>query len=189
MAELTVDLFVSLDGFAAGVDVGPYFGLGGPELDRWVASVGSVPQTIVMGRVTYEALAELSATATDPVSARLTATPKIVLSNSLEEPLAWPNTRLVRGDAVRELGVLKRASSVPLRTLGSLSLVRSLMESGLVDRFRVMLFPILLGGAGHERILEGIGRTRFQLVAHQTLDGRLMLLEYQPARAGDGSSA
>jgi dihydrofolate reductase len=59
MAELTADLFVSLEGFAAGIDVGPYFGYSGPELDSWVREHLDQPQVIVMGRVTYEVLAAM----------------------------------------------------------------------------------------------------------------------------------
>ena len=54
MAELTADLFVSIDGAAVASDVGPYFGYGGPELDAWIEAELDRPQTIVLGRVTYE---------------------------------------------------------------------------------------------------------------------------------------
>ena len=63
MAELIADLFVSLDGFAAGVDTGPFFGYSGPELESWVNDAVGQPQLIVMGRVTYEALAAISSAA------------------------------------------------------------------------------------------------------------------------------
>ena len=59
MADLTADLFLSLDGFAAGVDVGPFFGYGGPELDSWVHDAQTRPQLVVMGRVTYEVMAQI----------------------------------------------------------------------------------------------------------------------------------
>jgi hypothetical protein len=51
MRELTADLFITLDGFAAGVDVGPYFGYFGPELESWVRSAPDQPQVMIMGRV------------------------------------------------------------------------------------------------------------------------------------------
>jgi dihydrofolate reductase len=58
-------LFVSLDGYAAGEDVGPFFGFGGPELDAWLCEDLDQPQLIVMGRATYQALAAISMSATD----------------------------------------------------------------------------------------------------------------------------
>jgi dihydrofolate reductase len=106
MAELTADLFVTLDGSASGIDVGPYFGYAGPELERWVHVHLDQPQLIVMGRVTYEAMAELSSSATDEVSTRMNELPKVVLSNTLQEPLAWGNTRLVRGDLAKQAQAL-----------------------------------------------------------------------------------
>src|ERR1700691_2758979 len=98
MAELTADLFLSLDGFAAGVDVGAFFGYGGPELDWWVHDAQTMPQLVVMGRVTYQAMAQISSTATDEASARLDEVQKALFSTRPRELLTWRNTRLIRGD-------------------------------------------------------------------------------------------
>jgi dihydrofolate reductase len=87
VSDLTADLFVSLDGFAGAVDVGPYFGYGGPELDEWIRTEIDKPQIVVFGRVTYELLGAMSANGSDPVSQRLTALPKLVVSSTLSEPL------------------------------------------------------------------------------------------------------
>ena len=96
MRELTADLFTSMDGFASGVQQPPYFGYFGPDLWNWVREHLNQPQVIVMGRVTYEALAQFSVPATDEVSARMEALPKLVFSSTLQEPLAWSNTRVLR---------------------------------------------------------------------------------------------
>src|SRR5262245_42157767 len=122
MAELLADLFISLDGFAGGEGFGPYFDYGGPELDAWVQEHLAEPQQVVLGRKTYEALASISA-GSYSVSTGLSALPKLVVSNTLEEPLAWANSRLLRGDAAEELQRVKNESDTPLRTMGSLSLV------------------------------------------------------------------
>jgi len=178
MAELIADLFVSLDGFAAGVDAGPFFGYSGPELDAWVQDALSRPQRMVMGRVTYQVLAEISAPATDEVSTPMTALPKIVFSGTLTEPLAWANTRLIRGGLAEGIAALKRESDEPLRTIGSLALVRSLMRLGLVDRLRLMTFPLILGEAGLEPAFAGYARAGLDLTGTTVLDSRLVLLEY-----------
>jgi dihydrofolate reductase len=184
MAELTADLFLSLDGFAAGVDVGAFFGYGGPELDGWVRDAQARPQLVVMGRVTYEAMAQISSSATDEVSTRMNETPKAVFSNTLSEPLAWQNTRLIRGDPGDPgagMRALKRDSPDPLRSIGSLTLVRSLLELGLVDRLRVAIFPLLLGDAGREPAFAGYQRAGLELTGTRVLDSRIIMLDYRPS--------
>ena len=73
---------------------------------------------------------------------------KVVFSSTLQEPLALPITRLVRGDPVEAVLAMKQHESTPMRTLGSLTLCRSLLEAGLVDRFRVVVFPVITGRNG-----------------------------------------
>lgn len=181
MAELTADLFVTLDGFASGIDVGPYFGYAGPELDSWVRDQLDQPQLIVMGRVTYEAMAEFSSSATDEVSTRMNELPKVVFSNTLQEPLAWGNTRLVRGDVAEQVRALKQQSADPLRSIGSITLVKSLLHLGLVDRLRITIFPLLLGDAGREPIYPGYPQASLELIGTKVLDSRLVMIEYRPA--------
>lgn len=181
MVELTADLFVSADGYALGENAGPYFGYGGPDLDRWIETQLGQPHLDLMGRVTYQALAAVAAGSDDPASARMTAQPKAVLSTTLREPLPWPNTRLLAGDAGAAIAALKQESEVPLRTVGSLTLVRSLIELFLVDRLRLAVFPLILGPDGREPWYAGYDRTSLELVASTVLDGRVALLEYRPA--------
>jgi dihydrofolate reductase len=173
MVELTADLFVSLDGFAGAVNGEAYFGYYGPDLEHQISNVMSDPHTILMGRVTYELLA-----------ATMEEIPKAVVSNTLEEPLV-KNTRLISGEprtaAVR---ALKQESDVPLRTMGSLTLVSSLLEAGLVDRLRLTVFPIVLGEDGREPFSVGRTRTGLELLDTKVLDSRLVVLEYRPANAG-----
>lgn len=179
VSELTADLFVSLDGFAGAVGFGPYFGYGGPELDEWIQTEIDKPQVIVFGRVTYEMLAPMATRGSDPASRRLTAVPKLVVSSTLSEPLEWGNTRLVAGDAVEVLPAVKADSEVPLRTMGSISLVRNLSTAGLMDRLRLMVFPLTCGSNGRERIFgEGAPR-RMELERTNVLDSRVVLLEYR----------
>ena len=65
-------------------------------------------------------------------------------------------------------------------TLGSLTLCRSLLTAGLVDRFRVVLFPVITGKTGSERIYDGYPDVALEMVASRTFDGRIQLLEYVP---------
>jgi dihydrofolate reductase len=67
-----------------------------------------------------------------------------------------------------------------MSTIGSLSLCRSLLEAGLVDRFRVGLFPVITGATGSERIFDGYPDVALDLVESRTFDGRIQMLEYVP---------
>jgi dihydrofolate reductase len=180
MAELIADLFVSVDGFARGEGSGPFFDYGGPDLDRWIDDQFARPHVILMGRVTYEVLAEISSLATDEGSIRMTRHPKAVFSNTLREPLAWANSRLISGGLAPEIARLKEESADPIRSIGSMTLVKSLLRLGLVDRLRLMVFPLTLGSAGREPAYADLPRTGLDLVGTTVLDNRLVLLEYRP---------
>ena len=183
MRQLTADLFISLDGFASGVDQPPFFGYFGQDLGSWVDEHLKQPQVMIMGRVTYEALAGFSAKATDETSVRMSSIPKFVFSNTLKEPLAWKNTHLRKGDIAGEIRALKQERGEPLRSIGSISLVQSMMRLGLVDRLRLMVFPLILGTTGREPIYVGYPWANLELIATKVLDSRLILLEYRPVRS------
>jgi dihydrofolate reductase len=116
----------------------------------------------------------------DAATAELARVSKVVFSSTLQAPLAWPNTQLVRGDAVDTVAAMKQDGSSPMRTLGSLTLCRSLLEAGLVDRFRLVVFPVITGKTGRDRIYDGYPDVALDMVASRTFDGRLQLLEYVP---------
>jgi dihydrofolate reductase len=176
--EFIADLFVSLDGFALGEGSGPYFGYGGPELDRWIRNHLDRPQLIIMGRGTYEALAPRSVPAADASADMMNRIPKAVVSNTLRPPLAWNNTRLITGDIAAEIRALKQQTGDPLRSIGSITLVKTMMQLELIDRLRLMVFPLVLGSAGREPIFAGYRETRLKLVSTEVLDSRLLAIEY-----------
>jgi RibD C-terminal domain len=121
MRTLTCDLLLTIDGYAAAVDAGPFFGYSGPDLDAWVHANLEQPQEVLMGRVTYEAMARISVGAADPISARMNELPKLVFSNTLHEPLAWQSTRLLSGDLRPTVEKLKQTPGDPLRTISSMA--------------------------------------------------------------------
>lgn len=179
MRQLIVDLFISLDGFASGKSEAPYFGYFGPDLWTWVRENLDRPQSLIMGRVTYLSLAAFSATATDEASLKMNAIPKLVFSSQLQEPLPWANTRVLRGSLGEEIGRLKQHGEEPLRSIGSISLVKSMIELNLVDRLRLMVFPVILGNVGRETVFAEYARTKLELASSRVLDSRIMLLEYR----------
>ncbi len=112
----------------------------------------------------------------------LAAADKVVISSTLKPPYAWPNTTVLSGDAVEIVRELKRTATKPIHTLGSVSLCRSLMEAGLVDRFRVVIFPVITGKTGSGRIYDGYQDFVLELVESRTFDNRSQLLEYVPRK-------
>ena len=75
---------------------------------------------------------------------------------------------------------MKRDGTSPMRTIGSLTLCRSLLEAGLVDRFRVVVFPVITGSTDRERVYDAYPDVALNMVASHTFDGWLQLLEYIP---------
>ena len=189
MQELLVDFITSLDGYASGEGWPGFWGLEGPEYLAWLGEQPEV--TYLMGSNTYRlmsgfAAGEVPAGQDDfrPEEAEsvdgLTRASKVVFSSTLEEPLTWANATLVRGDAVEAVRGIKAEGSGTLSTIGSLSLCRSLLSAGLVDRFRVVMFPVITGATGAERIYDGYPDIALEMVDSRTFDGRTQLVEYRP---------
>jgi riboflavin biosynthesis pyrimidine reductase len=75
---------------------------------------------------------------------------------------------------------MKENGSTSMRSIGSLTLCRSLLKAGLVDRFRVVVFPVITGSSGRERIYDGYPDVALDMISSWTFDGRIQLLEYVP---------
>jgi dihydrofolate reductase len=181
MSSLMVDFIISLDGYASADGWPGLWGMGGPEYLAWLDSDTEKQHTSLMGARTYRLMSGFAAEMPDdPAFAGLTAMPKVVFSSTLEAPLSWSHTELVREDPVQAVRDMKQRDAGPLRTLGSLTLCRSLLAAGLVDRFRVVVFPVITGATGKERIFDEYPDVALDLVESRTFDGRLQLLEYVP---------
>jgi dihydrofolate reductase len=120
------------------------------------------------------------AAAGEPGTDALAGMSKTVFSSTLREPLSWANTKLVARDPVEAVREMKSAGAQSMRTIGSLTLCRSLLKAGLVDRFRVVVFPVITGRSGRERIYDGYPDVALDLLRSRTFDGRIQLLEYVP---------
>jgi dihydrofolate reductase len=181
MSSLMVDFIISLDGYGAAEGWPGLWGMEGPEYLAWMKGDAETEHTALMGATTYRLMSGYAAEMSDdPGLAALTAMPKVAFSSTLEEPLSWANTELVDGDPVEAVRDMKGRDSRPLRTLGSVSLCRSLLQAGVVDRFRVVVFPVITGATGKDRIFDGYPDVSLDLVDSRVFDGRLQLLEYVP---------
>jgi dihydrofolate reductase len=179
MPELLIDFITSLDGYGAAEGWPGWWGLEGPEYLAWLGDQPEGSYTVLMGATTYR-LMHGFATSGEPGTDSLADVPKVVFSSTLTEPLEWTNSTLVSGDPVAAVREMKESGTASLRTLGSLTLCRSLLRAGLVDRYRVVVFPVITGSTGQDRIYDGYPDVALDMVTSRTFDGRLQLLEYVP---------
>lgn len=184
MAQLIVDFITSLDGYASAEGWPGWWGLESPGYLAWLDERPDREYTVLMGATTYRLMSGFATSADTrdeeaDAMADLTRQRKIVFSSTLETPLTWANTEVIRGDAVEAVAAMKR-DDTNMSTLGSLTLCRSLLEAGLVDLFRVGVFPVITGKTGRERIYDGYPDVMLDMVTSRTFDNRIQLLEYVP---------
>jgi dihydrofolate reductase len=180
MPELLVDFITSLDGYGAAEGWPGWWGLEGPEYLAWLAEQPEGDYTVLMGANTYRLMSAFASEG-EPGTEPLANVSKVVFSTTLSAPLSWSNTQLIADDPVVAVRRRKNAShGDSMRTLGSLMLCRSLLSAGLVDRFRVVVFPVITGRTGRDRIYDGYPDVALELVSSRTFDGRLQMLEYVP---------
>lgn len=140
----------------------------------------------MLGANTYRAFAHMLASA-DPDSdvrdqwvTKMRHLPTTVVSNTLREPLDWPDATLAHVSAADVVAQLKEHSDVPLRSHGSLSLNHSLMAADLVDEVQVTVFPVISSTSGTEPIMAGAADFDLELLRSRTLNGGIQELTYVP---------
>jgi dihydrofolate reductase len=152
MSHVIVVEFVSLDGVMedpSGSEGSPHGGWAfryGPEaVTGDPFGLGELLDTgaLLLGRGTWQQFAGIWPGRDDPFSAKLNAMPKLVASRSLEDASGWQNSIVLRGDLVTEVG--KRKQEQDIVVMGSASVVRTLMAHDLVDEYRLLVFPLVLG--------------------------------------------
>jgi dihydrofolate reductase len=182
MPELLIDFITSLDGYGAAEGWPGWWGLQGPEYLGWLGEQPERDYTILMGANTYRLMSELGGETPDEDASvdELANASKVVFSSTLQPPLSWPNTQLISEDAIETVRHMKQEGTNSMRTIGSISLCRSLLKAGLVDRFRVVVFPVITGSTGSDRIYDGYPDVALDMVTSRTFDGRIQLLEYVP---------
>jgi dihydrofolate reductase len=161
MRKVVVNEWMSLDGVVqapgqADEDTDGDFKHGGWHLryfdepsQKWVVDGYANAGGFLFGRRTYEILAAYWPTAPEEeqaVAQPLNTLPKYVASRTLTDPLEWQNSQVLKGDVAQAVGDLKREVGKDLHVIGSAELVRTLIEHDLVDEFRLMMDPVVLGG-------------------------------------------
>jgi dihydrofolate reductase len=149
-------------------------------LGRAAAEGMATTDAYLFGRKTYEAMASYWPTAPsdDPFAAHLNPTPKYVASRTLRA-LAWQNSTLIEGDVRVAVAELKHQAGGNIAVLGSGELVHTLMESDLVDEYRLFVQPIVIGSG--KRLFRGSDQVRrLRLVDSKTTSTGGLILTYQP---------
>jgi len=192
-ATYTFDVFCSLDGFGSYNGDGSWGGYWGKQTSEFLARrLAQYEETgrFVLGANSYREFVEILGTSADGGDiddlwiTRMRHLPTFVISNTVAEPLEWPDGVVVRGDAVEVVSRLKQEAEIPLRSHGSLSMNRSLMAAGLVDRVQVTIFPVLTGRTGTEPIFAGADDFDLELLEATTLEGGIQELVYRPSLHG-----
>ena len=189
MGELVVDMFLTLDGVIQGPgrpdeDRTDGFGHGGwqaPFLDersgRSITDNIGRMDALLLGRKTYDIFAGYWPQApVDPISTRLNAVPKYVASRTLDT-LSWDNSTLLDGEVPEAVARVKDAHG-EVHTIGSADLVQTLLRHDLVDRFELVLYPVLLG-TGKRLFAEGTVPSGLELVAADRFPGGGIGLSYR----------
>jgi dihydrofolate reductase len=188
MGRLVVTEFVTLDGVMEDPGGAEEFAHGGwvfrfdqgPDGPMFKLDELQSADALLLGRVTYEGFAAAWPERTDEAgfADRMNGMPKYVVSSSLESP-AWNNTTVLRGDPAEEVAKLRERDG-ELLVAGSASLVNLLQRHDLVDEYRLMVFPILLG-AGKRLFAEGAPPARLK-VAESRMAGAVQILVLHPDR-------
>lgn len=136
---------------------------------------------LIMGRVTYEAFAEAwpAQAGSNDFADRMNSLQKYVASRTLKGPLKW-NANLIESDVAEEIARLKEQPGQNILQYGSGELTRTLLSHGLIDEFRVLVYPVAVGAGQH--LFESIEKFPMRLLESKTFGTGVVVLHYQPLR-------
>ena len=182
MRKVVAAEFLSLDGVFEAPDRWhfPYFN---DEMGEAIGEGFAASDAMLMGRVNYEEWAAFwpqQDPEENPIAATMNGRQKYVVSTTLEEPLGWSNSTLIKENVAEEIEKLKKGPGKDIVISGSGTLVRSLLRYGLLDELQLMVHPILVGGG--KRLFEEDAETKpLELVGSKTFSTGVVYLTYRPA--------
>ncbi len=190
MGTVIVTEFVSLDGVMEDPGGAEDFEHGGwsfefnrgEDGDRFKLEETLDSEALLLGRVTYEGFADAWPSREGEFADKFNAMPKYVVSSTLEAP-EWNNSTVLSGNLADEVERLKREIDGKIVVHGSAQLAQSLLDRGLVDELRLMVFPVILG-TGKRLFGATDGKRPLSLVEQRTVGEGVAILVYRPARSG-----
>jgi dihydrofolate reductase len=190
MRKVIASEFVSLDGVME--DPSWTFQYASEEQERFKFDELAASDALLLGRTTYEGFAAAWPNMMDhyegPRRAELgeyadmmNGYPKYVVSTTLQEPLEWNNSTIIKGNVAEEVLKLKRQpAGTDILIFGSADLVNGLMRHDLIDEYRLMVFPVIVG-KGKRLFGEVLGTTALKLADTKVFGSRVVVLTYRPA--------
>jgi dihydrofolate reductase len=192
MGRIVVTEFVSLDGVIEDPGGSEDFKYGGwsfeiergDEGDRFKLDEAMNSDALLLGRRTYEGFAAAWPSRDGEFADKFNNMPKYVVSSTLKDP-EWNNSKVLDGDLAGEVSKLRDEVDGDIVVHGSAQLVQGLVENGLVDELRLMVFPVVLG-AGKRLFGETSERQRLRLSDSKTVGDGVQILTYEPAATEAG---
>ena len=189
MGRIVVTEFVSLDGVMedpGGAEDFKYGGWSfeierGEDGDRFKLDEALKADALLLGRKTYEGFADAWPSREGEFADKFNSMPKYVVSSTLKDP-EWSNSTVLDGDVAEEVSKLRQESDGEIVVHGSAQLVQALVDHGLVDELRLMVFPVVLG-AGKRLFGETSDKRRLRLADSKTVGDGVAILTYEPAAA------
>ncbi|MDX2139715.1 MAG: dihydrofolate reductase family protein [Chloroflexota bacterium] len=179
MRKIIVTAFLSLDG----VMENPMWTMSywNDEIARFKAEETTANDVLLLGRVTYEGFAAAwpQRTGEDTGATYFNGARKYVVTNTLDKA-DWNNTQIIKGDAAEEVRKLKQQGDENLVVHGSGKLVQTLIQHDLVDSYRLLIYPVVLGKG--QRLFEDGTQTTLKLVESRNFSSGVVALIYEPAR-------
>jgi len=178
--KILVSNLISLDGFYEGPSDEIDFFFVDQDFLSYAAEMMNSVDTILFGRKTYEYMAAYWPTAPkDAVADKMNSLPKIVFSKTLPK-VDWNNSRLAKGELVEEVNKLKQQPGGDMVVLGSATVASQLLQLGLIDEYRVLINPVLIGSG--KPLFRGITeRIKVKLLATRSLASGMVILSYGKA--------
>jgi dihydrofolate reductase len=178
MREIVVGLMVSLDGVVEAPDqwTGPYFS---DDVGATIGSLMAAGDTMLLGRETYEGFADAFGNQSGGMADQMNNTPKVVVSTTLTSA-DWANSTLINDNVADEIKKLKEQPGKAINMSGSATLARWLLSHGLLDRFELLVFPVVVGH-GKRLFEDGGDGTALTLEGCRALESGVLHLTYRPA--------
>jgi dihydrofolate reductase len=188
VGRIVVTEFVSLDGVVedpGGAEDFKYGGWSfeisrGDEGDKFKLDETMASEALLLGRVTYEGFADAWPSRDGEFADKFNSMPKYVVSSTLRDP-SWTNSTVLSGDVGGEVAKLKQQVDGDIVVHGSVQLVQALIDHDLVDEFRLMVFPVVLG-SGKRIFGETSDKKPLRLVDSKVVGDGVAILTYEPAR-------
>jgi dihydrofolate reductase len=175
---------VTVDGVFDAYTMGQWvYPFASDERDECIKKIVEASDALLLGRTTYDLQAYYWPSQKNNeygIADRKNSIPKYVVSST---PLKaqWNNSRIIKENVVEEIGRLKQQPGQDILIEGSATLVQSLAQAGLIDEYKILIHPAIMG-SGKRFFKEGMGMTRLKLVESKTLSLGVVLLCYEPAK-------